>query len=52
MYVVLLLGGYDLPQAFGPFDDIETAGAFAQTCAAVDEPCVVEVESPATIERS
>ena len=30
MWVVVLTGGYDLPEVIGPFDDAEDAGLFAQ----------------------
>lgn len=47
LYVVIL-AAVAAGQAFGPFDDIEAAGAFAQTVASVEDPQVVEVEDPAT----
>ena len=48
MYVVLLLGGYDLPQAYGPFATEVDAQRFADTVPTVDVPCLAEVEDPAT----
>jgi hypothetical protein len=48
MFVVILMGGYDLPQAYGPFKTEVEAQSFADTVPTVDVPVVTEVEAPSS----